>query len=123
MMGHKKKGLESSSMKAQMEVGNSDKEEEQELHHDSEYTSWEEIVQSNVEEEDVEEWSMEEGVNEFMATEQVDEETLNLATGFCSSDLWEDDPKTQLIVFWRRELNNAQDMVTVIRRLGEEKGL
>ncbi len=51
MMGHKKKGLESSSMKAQMEVGNSDKEEEQELHHDSEYTSWEEIVQSNVEEE------------------------------------------------------------------------
>jgi hypothetical protein len=105
MMGHKKKGLESSSMKAQMEVGNSDKEEEQELHHDSEYTSWEEIVQSNVEEEDVEEWSMEDGVNEFMATEQVDEETLNLATGFCSSDLWEDDPKTQLIVFWVCLLN------------------
>jgi hypothetical protein len=81
MMGHKKKGSESSPMKAQMEAGSGDKEEKQDLHHDSEYTSWEEIVQSNVEEEDVEEWSMEEGVNEFMATEQVDEETLNLATG------------------------------------------
>jgi len=44
MMGHKKKGLKSSSMKAQMEVGNNDKEEEQDLHHDNEYTSWEEIV-------------------------------------------------------------------------------
>jgi hypothetical protein len=27
------------------------------------------------------------------------------------------------LVEQRRELNNAQDMVTVIRRLGEEKGL
>jgi len=50
MMGHKKKGLESSLMKAQMEVGNNNKEEEQDLHHDNEYTSWEEIVQSNFEE-------------------------------------------------------------------------
>ncbi|CAM6039848.1 unnamed protein product [Sphagnum compactum] len=84
MMGHKKKGSESSPMKAQMEAGSGDKEEEQDLHHDSEYTSWEEIVQSDAEEEDVEEWSMEEGVNEFMATEQVDEETLNLAAGLAS---------------------------------------
>jgi hypothetical protein len=33
-----------------MEAGSNDKEEEQDLHHDNEYTSWEEIVQSNVEE-------------------------------------------------------------------------
>jgi hypothetical protein len=51
MMGHKKKGSESSPMKAQMEAGSGDKEEEQDLHHDSEYTSWEEIVQSDAEEE------------------------------------------------------------------------
>lgn len=38
-------------MKAQMEAGSGDKEEERDLHHDSEYASWEEIVKSNVEEE------------------------------------------------------------------------
>jgi hypothetical protein len=50
-MGHKKKGSESSPMKAQMEAGRGDKEEEQDLHHDSEYTNWEEIVPSDAEEE------------------------------------------------------------------------